>query len=217
MPRPSYPTYEEPAIMDTNLLCLIVPIILFVIFGSMITGGVLLLYFMNRSKTQNTWSEFAGKNGLSYMPPGFLETGYGTVTGSYQGRAVSFFTRSNNRVTWTYISFKVNNPQGIVLYLAAKGVEGDIAKTLLGTQDISIGIPDFDRKFIIQSNPVDLASRVLIGNAELRAEIMAIAPWELQFKDQYATCRILGPKQEIATLEKLFRFTNNFAEAIEKS
>jgi len=70
---------------------------------------------------------------------------------------------------------------------------------------------------MIQSNPPELASALLLQNADLRAMIQTLKPYELQYKDRFASCRLLRSQADEAVLLNMLALARKLAETIEGS
>ncbi|MBI3151754.1 MAG: hypothetical protein HYZ21_06450 [Chloroflexi bacterium] len=181
--------------------------------------GMIVMIFRNRRKAENIWKNFAAKHGFTHQSPDILERGPGTMSGQFDGRHVvieSYHTGGRHAVMWTEAFVPINNPKGLILAVGAKGFDGTLYKAF-GAQDITIGINDFDDKYTIQSNPPELASKILQSNAELRAEIDALSPYELKYKDKGASCRLMGFQLDEAVLLNMLRLARKFADVVENS
>lgn len=197
-------------IMALSALCFICVIQIVMI-------GVIAIIFQIRGNAQSQWKDFASKYGLVHQSPGFLDRGHGTISGQFEGRNVfirSYSTGGRAAVMWTEVIVPIKNLKGLTLAVGAKGFDETIYK-VFGAQDVVIGIPDFDDKFMIESNPPELASIILKTNAELRTEINALSPYELKYKDKGASCRKIGFQLEEAVLLNMLRLARKFADAVE--
>jgi hypothetical protein len=203
--------------MDTGQIILIALLICAFCGVQIVIVGLLVWYSAARRKGANKWTSFAKKYGLSHQPPGFMEGGYGSMGGKMDGRDVTFYTYSTggrSRVVWTVASVRSSSPKAVTFSVGAKGFDGAVYKAF-GAQDIVIGIKDFDDAFMIQSNPPELASALLLQNADLRAMIQTLKPYELQYKDRFASCRLLRSQADEAVLLNMLALARKLAETLE--
>lgn len=203
--------------MDTGQLILIALLICAFCGVQIVIVGLLVWYSAARRKGANKWTSFAKKHGLSHQSPGFMEGGYGSMGGKMDGRDVTVYTYSTggrSRVVWTVASVRSSSPKAVTFSVGAKGFDGTVYKAF-GAQDIVIGIKDFDDAFMIQSNPPELASALLLQNTDLRAMIQTLKPYELQYKDRFASCRLLGSQADEAVLLNMIALARKLAETLE--
>lgn len=203
--------------MDTDQIILITLLICAFCGIQVVMIGLLFFYFAARRRGANEWTSFAQKHGLSHQPPGFIEGGYGSMSGKMDGRDVTFYTYSTggrSRVVWTVVSVRSSSPKAVTFSVGAKGFDGAVYKAF-GAQDIVISIKDFDDAFMVQSNPPELASALLLQNAGLRAMIQTLKPYELQYKDSVVSCRLLGSQANEAVLLNMLALARKLAETVE--
>ena len=203
--------------MDTDQIILITLLLCAFCGVQIVFVGFLLFYFAANRNSANEWTSFAQKHGLSHQPPGFIEGGYGLMSGNMDGRGVTFHTYSTggrHKVVWTVASVRSSSPKAVTFSVGAKGFGGEVYKAF-GAQDIVIGLKDFDDVFMIQSNPPELASALLLQNADLRAMIQTLKPFELQYKDRFASCRLSGSQADEAVLLSMLALARKLAETVE--
>ena len=203
--------------MDTDQIILITLLLCAFCGVQIVFVGFLLFYFAANRNSANEWTSFAQKHGLSHQPPGFIEGGYGLMSGNMDGRGVTFYTYTTggrHKAVWTVASVRSSSPKAVTFSVGAKGFGGEVYKAF-GAQDIVIGLKDFDDVFMIQSNPPELASALLLQNADLRAMIQKLKPFELQYKDRFASCRLLGSQADEAVLLNMLAIARKLAETVE--
>lgn len=203
--------------MDTGQIILVTLLLCAFCGVQIVMVGIMVLYFAANRNSGNEWTSFAQKHGLSHQPPGFLEVGLGSMSGKMDGRDVTFYTYSTggrHRMVWTVASVRSSSPKAVTFSVGAKGFGGEVYKAF-GAQDIVIGLKDFDDAFMIQSNPPELASALLLQNADLRAMIQTLKPFELQYKDRVASCRLLRSQADEAVLLNMLALARKLAETME--
>jgi hypothetical protein len=205
--------------MDDNTSLAIMGLIALCCFCAIQIGviGMIVVIFRNRRAASNKWANIAQKHGFIHQPPGLLDSGPGTMSGQFEGQHViiqSYRTGGRYAVFWTEVIVPIKNPKGLTLAVGAKGIEGSVFKAF-GAQDITIGIKEFDEKYTIESNPPELASKILGSNPELRGEINALSPYQLTYKDKGASCRVREFQMEEAALLNMLRLARKFANSID--
>ncbi|PTY02114.1 hypothetical protein DB347_24645 [Opitutaceae bacterium EW11] len=103
-----------------------------------------------------------------------------TVEGNIGRRAVKFYQYSvgsgKRRRTFSAMSVSCTNPHGLTVRLCAQNLLTEIAEKF-GLQDLQVGEPVFDKKFVVQTNdPAYLRAALL---PEMREALMAKWPREL--------------------------------------
>lgn len=118
---------------------------------------------------REAWGRLAIELGATFEPGGFLGTttvrarlgGYDLVLDSY-----TVSTGKSSQV-YTRLRAPFVNPRGLRFRIHRASMFTGLAKAL-GKQDIDIGVPDFDRDFVIQGNDEERV-RGLLSDPALRA------------------------------------------------
>lgn len=122
----------------------------------------------------------------------------------------TYFSAANKN-EYTRMQTTVANPSGLTFTIYRRGLFSDLGK-LLGMQDITIGIPEFDREFILKSNHEAELRRML--EADRIRELIAAQPDVHLMLDSKGSLCFSVPEviRDIPRLKLLFDL---FAEALD--
>ncbi len=118
---------------------------------------------------REVWGRLAVELGSAFDPGGFLRpTTVRARLGGYD-IALDTYTVSTGKSSQIYTRLRAPfvNPRGMRFRIHRASIFTGLAKAL-GKQDIDIGVPDFDRDFVIQGNDEGRV-RALLSDAALRA------------------------------------------------
>ena len=161
-----------PAWLILLLLCLC--------FGGFVVaviGGI--FFFINRS-TQAlnlAWGDVGMRTGLMLKPAAMFSQP--ELKGEFRQRPIRLYIERSTRVqgssssTFTVIDLKVSNPTNSALEISSLANPWTFFGKMLHAQDVKIGNPEFDKRFIIKSNPPDFAVK-LLAEARLQTAILEI-------------------------------------------
>lgn len=132
---------------------------------------------------REAWGRLAAELGTSFEPPGLLKGsavrarlgGYDLVLDNYT------VSTGNSTQTYTRLRARFINPRRFQFCVHRASMFTGIAKAL-GKQDLEIGVPDFDRDFVIQGND-ETRVRALLADPALRAMIAAQPRIKVQVAD----------------------------------
>ncbi|HLP09256.1 MAG TPA: hypothetical protein VK178_13910 [Opitutaceae bacterium] len=97
-----------------------------------------------------------------------------TASGHVGGRAIRFHTYTTgsgkHRQTWQALAIACDNSHGLILQLAAQNFLTALG-VKLGMQDVKVGDPVFDERFVLKTSDPDFASAALLP--EIRAGLLA--------------------------------------------
>lgn len=126
-----------------------------------------------------------------------------TVSGQHGGRALRFFSfttgSGKHRQVWYAMGLSCANPHGLTLRLGAQNFLTSIG-TMLGMQDVQVGDPVFDQRFVVKTNAADYVRAALLP--ELRAELL-----------QRWAARAVGANVKIEGGEIVYAELGSFADA----
>ena len=152
-----------------------VPATPIVFFGAIVAIIVAFAVWSTR-KTRDNLTQLARDLGfqLRQKPPvlGLFQP-LPTVDGERGGRKVRFFQFTTgsrkSRTTWSAIGVECANPHDLKLNLFAQNFLTQLGEKL-GMQDIRLGDPAFDEKFVVQTNAPDYLRAALLP--ELREPLL---------------------------------------------
>jgi hypothetical protein len=160
----------SPTLLLPVLMCLC-----FVAAVAIFGGGI--YFFVNRSVqgVNRTWGDLGTATGLTLKPAGIFSQP--ELNGTFRGRALRLYTydagSQGHRDTHTSVTLTVRNPTDSMLEITPSGTVGSLLGKMIKAQDVEIGNPEFDARFVIKSNPPDFAVKAL-GEARVLAGIMGI-------------------------------------------
>ena len=96
-----------------------------------------------------------------------------TASGQYAGRALRFYRfttgSGKQRQTWQALGLACANPHELTFRLEGQNMLTAIG-VLLGMQDVQVGDPAFDRRFVVKTNAPDFLRAALLP--EIRAALL---------------------------------------------
>ncbi len=177
-------------------------------FGVMVVvvGGAVMLGRWQGKRTSANLAALARDLGLQLRerPPalGIIPLAP-TVSGRNGGRELRFFTFSTgsgkSRQTWNAMGLACANPQALTFQLGAQNFLTVIG-VMLGMQDVQVGDPVFDGRFVVKTNAPDYLRAALLP--ELRAELLRCWPQ-----------RGMGANVKLAGSEIVYAELGSFADS----
>ncbi len=201
-----------PAWLILLLLCLC-----FGGFLAAVVGGI--YFFLNRSvqEANRTWGDLGLATGLRLKPAAMFSQP--ELNGNYRQRPIRLYTYNagtqGHRTTYTAVALKVNNPTNSSLEITPAGTVGNFFGKMLNAQDVAIGNPAFDARFVIKSNPPDFA-RKLLGEARVQMGIMSIPDvFRIELEDSSLEYSKRDLEENVEFLTKLFNTLSDLADRLE--
>ncbi len=199
---------------------LLIPILLclcFAVFFVAVVGGFLFSAYRSVQTTNRAWDDLGLRSGLTLKPAAMFSQP--ELNGEFRQRPIRLYTYNagsrGNRITYTAVALTVNNPTNSMLEITPSGKVGDFFGKMIKAQDVEIGNPAFDARFVIKSNPPDFALKVL-GEARVQMAIMDISGVfriELEGSSLKYSKRDLEENAEFLT--RLFNTLSDLAERFE--
>ena len=202
-----------PAWLILLLLCLC-----FTGFVVAVIGGI--FFFINRSVqgVNLAWGDVGMRTGLTFKPAAMFSQP--ELKGEFRQRPIRLYIERSTGVqgsssTFTVIDLKVSNPTNSALEISSLANPWTFVGKMLHAQDVKIGDPAFDKRFVIKSNPPDFAVK-LLAEARLQTAILEI-PHEFRI-------HLTGPSLVYAReavednaefLTKLFNTLSDLADRLE--
>lgn len=127
------------------------------------------------------------------------------VTGLWQGRRVTFQSRAvgsgKRRKVWSELSLTPAAHGGLTFRLAPRSL-GTALEQLFGAQDLEVGEPGFDKKWLVQSNQPDFFKAALMPQIQ---EKLGGFPGEWRMDDGAIVYRERGDFSTDAIGERMAR------------
>jgi len=201
-----------PAWLVLLLLCLC-----FGGFLAAVVGGV--FFFLNRSvqEVNRTWGALGLATGLTLKPAAMFSQP--ELNGSFRQRPIRLYTYNagtqGHRTTYTAVTLTVDNPTSSRLEITPSGTVGNFLGKMLNAQDVAIGNPAFDTRFVIKSNPPDFAQKIL-GEARVQMGIISIPDvFRIELEDSSLEYSKRDLEENAQFLTKLFNTLSDLADRLE--
>ncbi len=199
----------------------LIPIATCLCFGGLfvaVVGGI--FYLVNRSVkgVNRTWGDLGISTGLTLKPGALFSQP--ELNGTFRQRPMRLYTYNagsqGHRNTYTAVALTIKNPNQAALEVTPSGTVGNLLGRMVKAQDVEIGNPEFDGRFVIKSNPPDFAVRIL-GEARLQSGIMEIpGVFRIEVKGSSLEYANGGLEENALFLTKLFNTLSDMADRIEE-
>ena len=201
-----------PAWLILLLLCLC-----FVGFVVAVIGGIFFLINRSVQGVNRIWGDLGTRSGLTLKPAGIFAQP--ELNGEFRHRPMRLYTENSvgqgNRTTWTVVGLTVNNPGNSTLEITPSGTVGNFLGKMIKAQDVEIGNPEFDKRFIVKSNPADLAVR-LLADSPVQTDIMEIpGTFRIHLEGSSLKYSKTNLEENADFLAKLFNTLSNLADRLE--
>ncbi len=176
---------------------------------SLIVTGALIVAlvvgtWVARYRRNSAWRQLATDMGAEFVPGGLFA--WSKVQAHVRQTTVTLDTYSvpsgDSNTTYTRMRAPLLNQDGFNFSVFREGLVAKLDKKL-GMKDIGIGVPDFDREFVIQAND-ESRVRTLLADAGIRELIraqphirLALVKGDLRFEAQ-------GVIRDVPRLKSLF-------------
>jgi hypothetical protein len=154
----------------------ITPLVFFVSVLVLVLVGAPLLSRWQAKRAKENLATLARDLGLQLheKPPALgLFPQVPTASGSHRGRTVRLHTfatgSGKQRQAWQALSVSCENPHGLTFQLGTQNFLSALG-ALLGQQDVQVGDPVFDQRFVVRTNAVDFLRAALLP--EIRAALL---------------------------------------------
>lgn len=188
--------------------------------GFIAVVGVGIVFVMIRSgKAANRgWADLASRLGLTLIKPTGL-FGSPQIKGMFRQRAIHLFIydagSQGNRSIHTAAALTVSNPVDAAFEITPAGVIGNFLVKMTAAQDVELGSPAFDERFVIRSNPPELAVKAL-GEAGLQAAIMGVpGTFRIELQGPSLAFSQAGTQTNTDFLTRMFGTLSDIADRIE--
>ena len=129
------------------------------------------------------WRQLSAETQATFVEGGFLKGDKVQATHGEWTVTLDKYVVSTGKVTIVYTRMRAPyvNPDGFRFRVYRKGIFSDLGK-MFGMQDVEVGIPDFDRDFIIKGND-EGKLRQLFASPKIRALISEQKELDFSVKD----------------------------------
>jgi len=201
-----------PAWLILLLLCLC-----FVGFVVAVIGGILFFLYRSVQGVNRSWGDLGTRSGLTLKPAGVFAQP--ELSGVFRRRPMRLYTENSvgqgNRTTWTVLGLTVKNPANSTLEITPSGSVGNLFGKMIKAQDVVLGNPEFDKRFVIKSDPPDFAVR-LLANSPVQTKIMEIpGTFRIHMEGSSLKYSKTNLEENADFLEKLFNTLSDLADRLE--
>ena len=201
---------------------LLVPILVCLCFGGFLVAVFAGIYFfVNRSVqgVNRAWRDLGMATGLTLKPAAVFSQP--ELNGAYRQRPIRVYTYNagsqGNRITYTAVALTVNNLSNSRLEITSSSSVGSFFGKMLNAQDVEIGSPVFDERFVIKSNPPDFARQVL-SDARVQMGIMAIPDiFRIELEGSSLKYSKRDLEENVEFLTRLFNTLSDLADRLERN
>jgi hypothetical protein len=199
----------------------LLPVFMCLCFGGLFAVVVAgIFYFVNRSVKglNRTWGDLGMSTGLTLKPGALFSQP--ELNGTFRQRPMRVYTYNaesqGHRNTYTAVALTIKNPNQAALEVTPSGTVGNLLGRMVKAQDVEIGNPEFDGRFVIKSNPTEFAVRIL-GEARLQSGIMEIpGAFRIEVKGPSLEYSKGGLEDNAEFLTKLFNTLSDMADRVEE-
>jgi hypothetical protein len=174
------------------------------ILTAVLLVGLVVWMVVARQKRDASWRQLAAELGASFVKGGLFQGS--KVLASFQNWTITLDTYSvpsgDSNTTYTRIRAPFENRDDLQLRIVREGLFGKLGK-VLGAQDLEIGVPEFDKDFIVQGSN-EMKVRSLLADAKIRGLIEGQRSISLTVKGGDLRFETQGVIQDIPRLKSLF-------------
>jgi hypothetical protein len=204
----------------SSLSFLLFPILTCLCFVTVLVivgGGIFLLVRHSVAAMNRTWADLGVRTGLTLKPAAAFSQP--ELNGEFRRRPLRVYVYTSggrrNRTTYTAVALTVNNPANARLEITPSGTMLNFFGKMLNAQDVQIGNPAFDARFVIKSNPPEFAMNFL-GDARVQTEIMEIPDvFRIELEGPSLRYSKHGLEENADFLTKLFNTMSDLADRLE--
>jgi len=184
----------------------------------LVIGIAAAIGITQRRRMTEGFGSVAARTGLQVEEGNFLRAP--RMTGNYRGRATQIYTyqvrTGKNSTTYTAVTMEIANPNHYTLTLRREHALDALGKKL-GMKDISVGDNEFDRQFVVKSEPEILAPEMIRRYGNLRDAITRIPRIHVDLKDSTLRHHERGSQSNPDALISILDVLYGIADAIAES
>ena len=173
-------------------------------------------FLLTRQWRDSAWRQLASDLGAEFMEGGFMHSG--KVQAHMRRWTVTLDAYSvpsgDSSTTYTRMRAPFENKDGFEFAIFREGLVARLDKKL-GMSDLEIGMPEFDRDFVIQSNN-ETRVRALLADAKIRQLIQGQPRIRLGMKGSELHFEAQGVIRDVPRLKSLFELFRAVLEQLER-
>ncbi len=180
-----------------------------VLMAAIFTIGFLVvviawMVFSRRSR-DSAWEELAQSMGARFLPGGLFKSSRVEARVRQWVLLLDSYSVPSGDSSTTYTRIRSNIPNAAALQfrIFPEGLVARLDKAL-GLKDLEIGVPEFDRGFVVQGSN-EKALRALLANGAIRQLILEQRPSQLSLHGQELRLEVKGVVEDVGRLRALFR------------
>lgn len=187
-------------------------------FILLVFGGLIFFVVRGERARNRGWAELATRSGLTLKPGALFSPP--EVSGSFRGRPLHAYIYSTGgsryRRTHTAATLGLKNPANLRLQITQPGSPDSLFSHMPKDQDVKIGNPQFDARFVVRSDQPDLARKVL-GSAAAQNGIGALpAEFRIDLYGESLAYKQRQGEEDPEVLMKVFNMLSDLAGDIER-
>jgi hypothetical protein len=198
-------------------------VLIAVIIGAAFMGLIIWGAVQHQKKVRANLEALAARLGMQVTGDLKSLLASGGVAGTYQGKAVRFWTYSTgsgkSRRTWCAVGVKPRAHGGLQFELQRQGFGTKIMEWF-GAKEIQVGDPAFDRDWFIRTNQPEFLAAALVPEIRAKLTSLKLAASEKSFRleageVQLSTPGTFGSDQVVARLESCLPLLFDLADIAE--
>jgi len=142
---------------------------------ALVFGGIIWAAVVQHRKMAANLQQLADRLGLDYVGKKNSWTKSPALLGTWQGRALRFWTYSTgsgkSRQTWSAVGIQPRKTGAVQLELRRQGFVTSVME-FFGSKEIQVGDPQFDRNWFIRTNRPEVVRAALVP--EIRHKLDAL-------------------------------------------
>lgn len=203
----------SPVLLLSVLMCLC-----FAGLVAIVGAGIFFYAYRSVKSVNRAWGDLGMRSGLNLKPGALFSQP--ELNGEFRQRAIRLYTYNagsqGNRITYTAVALTINNPSNSKMEITPASKAGNFFGKMVNAQDVEIGNPAFDARFVIKSNPPDFALKVL-GETRIQLGIMDIPDmFRIEIEGPSLKYSKRDLEENIAFLTRLFNTLSDLADQLEK-
>ena len=187
-----------------------------VIFSLGLVVIVVVGFVITRRQRDNAWKQLAADLGAEFIAGGALHSS--KLQARVQQRTVTLDSYSiasgDSNTTYTRLRSTVENKDGLQFVVFREGLIARLHKAL-GSQDIQVGVEDFDHDFVIQGNNATRL-RALLSDVKLRELIQGQRSGKLGLKGNELLFEAQGVIKDVPRPKSMFELFTEQLNRLER-
>ena len=177
---------------------------------------VVVMILLATGRSDAAWKQLATDIGAEFIKGGLLRSS--KVQAQVKQRTVTLDTytvpHGKSSSTYTRLCCALQNKDEFEFTVSREGLMGKVGKAL-GSQDVEIGVSDFDSDFLVQGNNENRL-RALLADAKIRELIQGQRSGRLGLKGDELHFQAPGVIRDVPRLKSLFELFGALLDQLER-